>query len=143
VRFVREILDQKGRDVWTVAPSDTVREALARMAEHNIGALVVTKDQQVIGVISERDFARKAIIEGTSSLETRVEDIMAVAPSCVRPDTAIDECMTIMTEKRVRHLPVLDGTDLIGLVSIGDVLKTIISECKSKVGELEGYIYGS
>jgi len=143
VRFVREILDQKGRDVWTVAPNDTVREALTSMAEHNIGALVVTRDQQVIGVISERDFARKVIIEGTSSLETRVEDIMALSPSCVTPDTAIDECMTIMTEKRIRHLPVLDGTDLVGLVSIGDVLKRIINECKSKVGELEGYIYGS
>jgi CBS domain-containing protein len=143
MKYVGQILDQKGHDVWIAAPSDTVREALATMAERNVGALVVTQDEQVIGVISERDYARKVIIKGKSSLETRVEDIMALAPTCVSPDTAIDECMTIMTEKHVRHLPVLDGADLVGLVSIGDVVKTIISECQAKVGELEGYIYGS
>jgi CBS domain-containing protein len=142
VKTVAEILDQKGRNVWTAAPTDTVREALSKMADHNVGALVVTNDKQVIGVISERDYARKVIIKGKSSLDTSVEDIMAVDPRCVSPETTISECMAMMTDKRIRHLPVIEGTALIGLVSIGDVVKTVISECESKVGELEGYIYG-
>jgi CBS domain-containing protein len=142
VKTVAELLDKKGRNIWTAGPTDTVREALNTMADHNVGALVVTKDKQVIGVISERDYARKVIIKGKSSLETLVEDIMAADPRCVSPKTTIDVCMAMMTDKHVRHLPVLEGTNLVGLVSIGDVVKTIISDCESKVGELEGYIYG-
>lgn len=142
MKTVGEMLDHKGRDVSTIRPYATVREALTRMAEEDVGALVVVDDNLVIGLISERDYARKVIILGKSSLDTLVGDIMASNPSCVTEGDSIGACMEAMTDKRVRHLPVLDGTRLVGLISIGDVVKTIISEHESKIGELESYIYG-
>jgi len=142
MKTVREILDAKGSDVWTIGSAASVREALTRMAEKDIGALVVTEGDSVVGVISERDYARKVIMRGKSSLETLVGEIMVREPSCVTPDETIDGCMSAMTDKRIRHLPVLDGSRLVGLVSIGDVVKSIITEHKSKIEELETFIYG-
>jgi CBS domain-containing protein len=143
VKTVRDLLEEKGRDVWTIDPGETVREALTRMADKDVGALVVTQGQSVIGVISERDYARKVIMKGKSSLETLVGDVMVRDPRCVAPTETIGACMTTMTEKRVRHLPVLEGASLVGLVSIGDVVKSIISEHESKIDELESFIYGN
>lgn len=143
MKTVRDLLEEKGRDVWTIDPGETVREALTRMADKDVGALVVTQGQSVIGVISERDYARKVIMKGKSSLETLVGDVMVRDPRCVAPTETIGACMTTMTEKRVRHLPVLEGASLVGLVSIGDVVKSIISEHESKIDELESFIYGN
>jgi len=143
VKTVRDLLEDKGRDVWTIDPGETIREALTRMADKDVGALVVTQGQSVIGVISERDYARKVIMKGKSSLETLVGDVMVRDPTCVPPTETIGACMTTMTEKRVRHLPVLEGASLVGLVSIGDVVKSIISEHESKIDELESFIYGN
>jgi len=142
MKTVQELLDSKGRDVWTIAPDTAVREALSMMAEKNVGALIVTDGEQVVGVISERDYARKVIIKGHSSLETLVGDIMAREPRCVVPDHTIVQCMTLMTDKHIRHLPVLDGADLVGVLSIGDLVKSIISAQESKIDELESLIYG-
>ena len=143
MKIVRDILRQKEVMVWTIQPNATVREALTEMAAHDIGALVVTERDEVIGVISERDYARKVIVRGKSSLETLVEDIMTKQPTCVTPDETIDECMHRMTEKHVRHLPVIEGINLIGVISIGDVVAAIIGDHESKIDELESMIYGS
>jgi CBS domain-containing protein len=144
MKIVRDILDKKGAEVWTIEPSATVREALTEMAVKNVGALVVTDNKRVVGVISERDYARKVIMKGKSSLDTRVAEIMATDPICVTPSLTIGECMSRMTDKRVRHLPVLDADDtLVGLVSIGDVVAGVLSECESKVDELQSFVYGT
>lgn len=143
MKTVQDLLDAKGRDVWTVAPDTAVREALSMMAEKNVGALIVIDGEEVVGVISERDYARKVIIKGQSSLETLVGDIMAKEPRCVVPGQTVMHCMALMTDKRIRHLPVLDGADLVGVLSIGDLVKSIISAQESKIDELESLIYGS
>lgn len=143
MKTVRDILDKKGSSVPTIQPNASVREALTVMAANDVGALVVTERDRVIGVISERDYARKVIIHGKSSLETSVEDIMATAPTCVTPDQTIGECMARMTEKQVRHLPVIEGVNLVGVISIGDVVAAIIGQHESKIDELESMIYGS
>jgi CBS domain-containing protein len=143
MKTVRDVLDEKGRDAWTIAPDATVREALSELADKGVGALVVTDGDRVVGVISERDYARKVIIKGQSSLETRVGDIMATQPRCVTQDETIGNCMALMTDRRVRHLPVLEGEALAGVLSIGDLVKSIISAQKSKIDELESLIYGN
>ena len=142
MKIVRDILKQKGAMVWTAQPKATVREALTEMAAHDVGALIVTERDEVVGVISERDYARKVIVQGKSSLETSVEDIMTTLPTCVTPDQTIGECMRQMTENRIRHLPVLEGIDLIGIISIGDVVAAIIGDHESKIDELESMIFG-
>lgn len=142
MKTVQDLLGTKGRDVWTVGPDATVREALSLMAEKDVGALVVTRDHRIVGVISERDYARKVIIHGQSSLETLVGDVMAREPRCVKPDQTIADCMALMTDRHIRHLPVLDGDRLSGVLSIGDLVKSIIGTQKSKIEELEGLIYG-
>ena len=144
MKLVNDILDTKGTTVWTIEPTATVREALTAMAAQEIGALVVTDETRVVGVISERDYARSAIMEAGASLETLVCDVMASNPSCVTPGQTIAECMSCMTDKRVRHLPVLaDDDSLSGVVSIGDVVAAILSDCESKIGELESFVYGT
>jgi CBS domain-containing protein len=144
MKLVRDILAKKGSDVWSIAPGASVREALTEMAARNVGALVVTDEGRVVGIISERDYARKVIMHGKSSLETKVAEIMADEPVCVTPAHTIAECMSRMTDRRIRHLPVLaeDGS-LAGVVSIGDVVAGILSECESKVDELQSLMYGS
>jgi CBS domain-containing protein len=144
MKLVKDILDTKGTRVWTIEPTATVREALTTMADQEIGALVVTDAARVVGVISQRDYARSAMVAGRASLETLVRDVMARNPSCVTPGHTIAECMSCMTDKRVRHLPVLaDDDNLGGVVSIGDVVAAILSDCAAKVDELESFVYGT
>lgn len=125
---VRELLDKKGREVYSVSPEATVYEALEVMAERNIGAVMVVDDSEKLhGIFSERDYARKDMIKGREGSITRVKEVMTTRVLIVQPDTRIHECMALMTEKRVRHLPVLDNGKLVGVVSIGDVVKEYIS----------------
>ena len=142
MRMVKEILQAKGSDVWTTAPSTPVYDALKLMADKGVGALVVVDGDEVIGIMSERDYARKVILKGKSSTDTPVEQIMTSKVFYVRLDQTIDECMALMSDKRVRHLPVLDSNKLAGIISIGDVVKEIISEQKIYIRDLQNYIEG-
>jgi CBS domain-containing protein len=142
MNFVAEILKTKGHDVWTVSPDSTVYDALQMMADKNVGALMVLESDKLVGVFSERDYARKVILKGKASKDTPVSDIMSTEPVCVRPDQTIAACMDLMTNKRIRHLPVLDEGRLVGLISIGDVVKAIISEQEFAIQQLEHYITG-
>src|SRR6266849_323140 len=128
--------------VYTIGPTASVFDALELMAEKRIGALVVTEGEQVVGIITERDYARKVILMARSSKETPVRDIMTSSVMYVRPDQTSEECMVLMTENRLRHLPVMDGGKLIGLISIGDLVKDVISEQKFIIEQLEHYITG-
>ena len=139
---VRHILQQKGRNVWTIDPNTTVFDALAKMAEKDVGSLVVMDREKLIGIITERHYSRNVILKGKTSPTTLVRDIMERNVVQVRPDHSVELCMTLMTERRVRHLPVLEGDKVIGIVSIGDLLKSIISKQKFVVDELEHYIHG-
>src|SRR5919106_6385428 len=124
MNFVADILKAKGRDVWTVSSDSTVYDALQQMADKNVGALLVIEGGQLVGVFSERDYARKIILHGKASKDTLVKEIMSSEVFCVGPDQTIEQCMQLMTEKRIRHLPVLDEGRLAGVISIGDVVKT-------------------
>ena len=130
------------KTVYTIAPTATVFDAVKLMAEKSIGALVVMEGEHVVGMITERDYARKIVLMARSSKETRVHDIMTSAVMYVSPDQTSQECMALMTENRLRHLPVMDNGKLIGLVSIGDLVKDIISEQKFIIEQLEHYITG-
>ena len=143
MKTVREILESKSDPaIQTITPSASVFEAVKLMAGKNIGALVVMEDEKVLGIITERDYARKIILMGRSSKETSVREIMTSQVICARPDQTNEECMELMTDKRVRHLPVVDRSRLIGLVSIGDLVKDIISEQKQTIHHLERYVMG-
>lgn len=137
---VMQLLEAKGRDVWSIAPNAPVIDALKLMAEKEIGSLLALEDGKLVGIVSERDYARKVILEGKSSKDTPTRDIMTTPVVYVRPDQRLDACMALMTEKRTRHLPVLDGEKVIGIVSIGDLLKSIISEQRFIIEQLENYI---
>ena len=136
------LLEGKGHDVWSVHPDDTVLDAIKVLAEKDIGALIVIEDDKPVGIFSERDYARNVYLKGKSSPETLVRDVMAAPVICVRPDQSVDECMSLMTEKRFRHLPVLDGDELVGMVSIGDLVKSVIAEQQFNIEKLEHYIHG-
>lgn len=140
---VGQILRTKGHDVWSIRPDATVFECLELMAEKNIGAVLVVENENLIGIFSERDYARKVILKGRSSKETMVKETMSENVITVTPNKRLEECMSLMTDQRIRHLPVLDGGKLIGLISIGDVVKKIISKQKDTIRELENYITGS
>lgn len=142
MKFVNEILKAKGRDVWTVSSDSTVYDALRVMADKNIGALLVVEGDKLAGVFSERDYARKVILHGKASRDTLVSEIMSTEVFWVRPDQTIGVCMDLMTHKRIRHLPVLEEGRLVGMVSIGDVVKAIISEQEFTIQQLEHYITG-
>lgn len=139
---VEEILQHKGRDAWTISPKATVMEALKLMAEKHIGALVVVEDAQVVGIISERDYARKVILRGKSSSSTPVKDIMTDKVYYVSPKTTAQECLALVTQQSIRHLPVLENDKLVGLISIGDVVKSIIGEQETTITQLSEYITG-
>jgi CBS domain-containing protein len=139
---VRRILRRKGTEVHSVSPDATVYEALEKMAEKECGALVVVRDDVLLGIMSERDYARKVILKDRSSREMKVEEIMSSPAVTVGPDTSIDECMYRMTEKRCRHLPVVEDDRVVGLVSIGDVVNWIISVQDLTIHQLEDYITG-
>ena len=142
IKTVGDILRIKGNDVWSTTPDATVYEALQTMAEKNVGALVVLDANTVVGIMSERDYARKVILHGKSSREIRVREIMTSEVYYVRPDQDIQDCMAQMTEKRVRHLPALENDQLLGIISIGDVVKALIAEHESTIKHLEDYITG-
>jgi CBS domain-containing protein len=142
MKTVKDILRSKGYDVWSIVPDATVYEALKFMGDKNVGALVVLDGETVVGIISERDYARKVILHGRSSKELPVREIMTTTVYYVRPEQNIQECMALMTDKRVRHLPAIENDRLIGLISIGDVVKAIIAEHESTIKHLEDYITG-
>jgi CBS domain-containing protein len=144
VTTVAQILKHKGSQVVTVSPETRVREALASLAEHDIGALVVVDGHgTVVGIFSERDYARRGILADRRSESTAVKDMMSPRPLTVTPDTELETCMRLMTERRLRHLPVLGSEGaLVGLVSIGDVVKALLDEFAAHVRSLEGYISG-
>ncbi len=139
--LVSQILQTKGGTTWTVSPDTTVYEALNLMSEKDIGALIVVDDGKVVGIFSERDYARKIILQGKSSKQTAVEEIMTGEVICVGPDQSVTKCMALMTEKHIRHIPILDKGQLVGVISIGDVVKTIITEQQTIINHLEDYIY--
>ena len=142
MKTVRDILDVKGHNVWRVPFEATVFDALRLMAEKEIGALVVVDGPKPVGIISERDYARKIILLGRTSSTTLVREIMTSHIVYTHPDQPIEECMAIMTDKRIRHLPVMEEGKLIGIISIGDLVKTIIAEQKFTIEQLEQYITG-
>ena len=137
---IKQILDTKGYAVWSIHPQESVFAAIQQMAEKEVGALVVLEGDAVVGIISERDYARKVTLKGRSDRETAVRDIMTPDVICTHLDQSIEECMTIVTERRIRHLPVLDSGRLIGIISIGDLVKTIIAEQQFIIEQLEHYI---
>jgi CBS domain-containing protein len=139
---VKELLREKGNQVWTIAPTATVYEALELMAAKNIGSLVVVDHGDVAGVFTERDYARKVILKGRSSKTTSVAELMTTDVLYVSPEDTIENCMALMTDKRLRHLPVMEDGQLAGVVSIGDIVKVIISEREFTIRELERYITG-
>lgn len=143
MKTVTHILEEKGRDVWSVAADDSVYRALELMAEKNIGAVLVTDGGKPVGILSERDYARKVVLEERVSRDTACAEIMTPDPVCVRPNQTIEECMTLMTARRFRHLPVEEGDEVIGLLSIGDVVKAVISEREYLIRQLETYISGT
>ena len=137
---VSNLLREKGHDVLSVGPDDTVLDAIKKMSERDVGALVVLEGEKLIGIITERHYARNVILKGRSSPKTKVAQIMSKHVVCARPEQSIEECMAVMTEKAVRHLPVLDKKKLVGIVSIGDLVKHIISDQSFIIEQLEHYI---
>jgi CBS domain-containing protein len=140
MKTVRDILAVKGREVWTIELEATVFEAMKRMAEKEVGALLVADGPKLVGIISERDYARKVILQGRASPTTRVREIMISHVVCTHLDQPIEECMAVMTDKRVRHLPVIEEGKLVGIISIGDLVKSIIDDQKFIIEQLERYI---
>jgi CBS domain-containing protein len=139
--LVKDILNQKGQQVWYVTPATTLRDALKLMAAKNIGAVIVLDGHDVAGILSERDYARKVITAESISLDDPVRTLMTSPVYYVTPDHTVDECMNLMTTKHFRHLPVIVDTDVIGLISIGDVVKQILSEKEREIESLEDYIW--
>jgi CBS domain-containing protein len=139
---VGQLLEAKGGSVWSIAPEASVYAALQLMAEKNVGAVLVIQDDKVVGIFSERDYARKVILQGRTSKTSKVGQIMTREVLYVGPDATIENCMALMTAKRTRHLPVMDNNRLVGIISIGDVVKEIISDREFTIRELEKYITG-
>jgi CBS domain-containing protein len=142
MKIVKDILEAKGYQVWSIHPDATVYDALTLMAEKNVGALVVVEGERPVGVISERDYARNMILKGRTSRDTAIREIMRPLAVTVRPEQDLEECMELMTDKHVRHLPVMQGDKLIGIISIGDIVKGIISTKEFMIEQLEKYIKG-
>lgn len=139
---VRDILQEKGREIWKVSPETSVFDALKLMADRNIGALLVLDGEKLAGIFSERDYARKVILKGKASKDTAVKEIMTAVVVTVAFAQTVEECMELMTANRIRHLPVMDGEELAGVISIGDVVKAIISDREFTIKQLENYITG-
>ena len=138
---LKMLLKGKGHDVWSVHPDDSVLDAIKMLAKKDIGALIVIKDDKPVGIFSERDYARNVYLKGKSSLDTAVRDVMVAPVICVKPDQTVDECMALMTAKRFRHLPIMDGDELVGMVSIGDLVKSVIAEQQFTIEQMEQYIH--
>jgi CBS domain-containing protein len=142
MKTVQQMLQAKGHAVWSIESDATVFEALTLMAEKNIGALVVFKNQELTGIFSERDYARRMILKGKHSKDTLVGEVMSGNPICIGPDKTVEECMELMTEKHIRHLPVMKEGKLLGVISIGDVVKAIITEQEGTITHLKSFITG-
>ena len=142
MRQVKHLLECKGNAVYTITPEAPVLDAIRLMAERSVGALPVMRGEALAGIVTERDYARKVILKGHSSRETPVADIMTPAPTSVAPVTTVDECMRLCTELRVRHLPVLENNRLVGIVSIGDLVKAVIDDQAAEIDHLQRYIAG-
>ena len=142
MRNIRQLLDVKGPTVWSIRPEASVLEAIKLMAEKEIGAVLVVKNGHPVGMLSERDYARKVILRGKSSDDTPVSDIMSSPVIYAQPKQTIRECMAVMTERRCRHLPVLDGEVLVGMISINDLVRDIIADQQFQISQLESYISG-
>ena len=139
---IGEILNHKGSQVWSISPNETVFDAIELMAEKNIGALLVIESNRLVGILTERDYTRKVALKGRSSKETAVREILTGNPVHVTPDHTIEDCMRLMTEHRVRHLPVLEANRILGVVSIGDLVNWIITAQSSTIHQLQTYISG-
>jgi CBS domain-containing protein len=137
---MKDILASKGREIWSISPDKTVFEALELMAKKEIGALLVMEGEKVNGLFSERDYARKMILQGRTSRDTKVNEVMTSRVICSALDHSADECMALMTEKRVRHLPIVEDNKIVGLISIGDIVKAVISDQQFTIEVLEKYI---
>lgn len=137
---VRQLLDEKGHGVSFIRPLDSVFDAIEKMANENIGSLVVIEEGKLVGIITERHYARNIILKGKTSEMTPVQEIMSTRVICARPEQSVEECMAVMTERGVRHLPVLEEKQVVGMVSIGDLVKSIISDQKHIIEQLEHYV---
>jgi len=142
MKTVNEVLKTKGSDIWTVSPLATVFQALEVMAQKDVGALPVVQNGKLVGIFSERDYARKVILKGRASKDTAVNELMTQTVFYVGPENTLDECMALMTSRQIRHLPVLDHDRLVGIITLGDVVKRIISEQEFTIQELEKYVKG-
>jgi len=142
MKTVRQLLQVKGNHVCSVSPDTTVYSALKIMADNNVGALLVLEQGELVGIFSERDYARKVALRGKSSKDTHVREIMTEKVDCVSPSQSVNECMGLMTRKHIRHLPVMENDQLAGVISIGDVVKAVISEHEFTIEQLESYITG-
>jgi CBS domain-containing protein len=139
---IRQLLNKKGTDIWSTTPDVSVYDALLLLADKNIGALLVLQDGELVGIFSERDYARKVVLHGKTSMGTAVREIMVKDVITVSPQMSIKDAMALMTEKRIRHLPVLEGKEIIGVISIGDLVKDIIADQEFTINQLENYIRG-
>jgi len=139
---VASILNNKGRRIWSIDPEATIYDAIAMMADKSVGALLVCSGYKLLGIISERDYARKVILQGKSSKDTRVEEIMTHPVITVTPQHTVDDCMRLITDHRVRHLPVIDGHEVVGVISIGDLVRAIIAHQAETIDHLHAYISG-
>ena len=140
VDTIAQVLSRKGRNIWSITADTTVYDAIELMAEKRIGAVLVVLDTMLVGILSERDYARKVILQGRSSKDTRAWEIMTASPVTVSPDYTVEACMKIMTQKRIRHLPVLDRGQLVGVVSIGDLVSAVIADQADTIDQLQAYI---
>lgn len=141
MKTIRQLLQAKGSQIYDIAPQARVFDALKLMADRQVGALLVTESGKLVGVISERDYARKVILHGKSSYDIPVREIMTSKVITVHPGQSVEECMALMTEKRIRHLPVMESERLIGVLSIGDLVKEVIAEQEATIKQLESYIH--
>jgi CBS domain-containing protein len=139
---IKQLLEKKSSEILTIDPNSTVLDAIKSMANNHIGSLIVMQNERLVGIITERDYSRNIVLKGKSSVNTAVKDIMTKNVLCTRPDHTVEEAMALMTDKRVRHLPVVENGNVLGIISIGDLVKTIISEQKHIIEQLEHYING-
>ena len=142
MKTVKDILKSKGHEIWSVRPDDMVFDAVKQMADKEAGALLVMDGNKLVGIVTERDYARKIILEGKSSKHVTVSEVMTRKVLCATPERTVDECMALMTDSRTRHLPVVDHKRVVGVISIGDLVKAMISEQKMLIDQLQHYISG-